>query len=407
MIQERVESGHNVAASAALSERVRSLRLPQENGGGGTRKGWLPWTLCLVCAASTAVLGFLLWGRQPAEAQAPTAPESKGESVAGAASAPTASSGNIVLDAKGYIIPVQQILVSPKVSGMIVESRILEGRSVKIDEVLAKLEDVDYQADFRRATAALKLARHRLSEIKTSWPKEVGAAEAEMEEARAQLAQAKSDYERCRDLFKSRTAISKQDFELAESKYFAQQQRVKRLEYVLKLMEDSRLERISAAEAEVDQADADLKKAEWRLDNCTIKAPIAGMILKKNAEKGNIVNPIAFNGSFSLCDLADLKNLEVELTIQERDIAKVRKGQKCKVRAEAFPDRVYEGFVSRLMPIADRAKGAIPVRVKIIVPTEEEAGTYLKPEMGALVSFLSDEGSGVRVPKSDRSVRSD
>ncbi len=57
-------------------------------------------------------------------------------------------------------------------------------------------------------------------------------------------------------------------------------------------------------------------------------------------------------------------------------------GQKCQVRAEAFADRMYEGVVSRLMPIADRAKGAIPVRVKVFVPREEE-GVYLKPEMSA------------------------
>ncbi len=48
--------------------------------------------------------------------------------------------------------------------------------------------------------------------------------------------------------------------------------------------------------------------------------------------------------------------------------------------------RVYEGVVSRLMPIADRSKGAIPVRVKLSVPRAEE-GVYLKPEMGAIVTF--------------------
>ncbi len=390
MIQERLEQRRDMPASAVLSERVRSLRLPQDSGGGGTRGTWLPWSLCLVCAASTAVLGYLLWGRQSAEAQAPAASEAKSESAAGAASAPTASSGSIVLDSKGYIIPVRQILVSPKVSGMILKSFILEGKHVKKGDVLAEVEDVDYQADRQRATAALELARHRLSEIETSRPKEVGAAEAELDEARAQLVQTKSDFERCKELFQSRTAISKQDFELAESKHLAHQQRVKRLEYALKLMESSRLKRIAGAQAEVTQAEAELTKAKWRLDNCTIRAPITGTILKKNAEEGNIVNSIAFNGSFSLCDLADLSDLEVELTIQERDIAKVRVNQKCRVRVEAFPDRVYEGTVSRLMPIADRAKGAIPVRVKVTVPREEE-GIYLKPEMGALVSFLSDK----------------
>ncbi|MHB8971332.1 MAG: hypothetical protein ACYC3X_18785 [Pirellulaceae bacterium] len=54
------------------------------------------------------------------------------------------------------------------------------------------------------------------------------------------------------------------------------------------------------------EAEAELAKAKWRLDNCTIRAPISGTILRKNAEEGNIVNAIAFNGSYSLCEMADL-----------------------------------------------------------------------------------------------------
>src|SRR5262249_13971519 len=115
---------------------------------------------------------------------------------------------------------------------------------------------------------------------------------------------------------------------------------------------------------------------------------ISGTILTKKAEKGNIVNPIAFNVAASLCDMADLSDLEVDMTIQERDIKSVRQGQKCRVRPEAFSDRIYEGQVSRLMPIADRAKGAIPVRVKLLNVPKEEEGVYLKPEMGVIVSFL-------------------
>ncbi len=386
MIQDRLDSRPNT--SNILSERVQSLRLPKESEMRRGQGTWLPWTFCFLFAGATAVLAFLLVSRQPAEARVP-ATEIQGQPASQDKASQTAPSGNIVLDSKGYIVPVRQILVSPKVSGMIVKSYILEGRRVNKGDVLAELEDVDYQADVRRAQATLELARHRLSEIETNRPKEVGAAEAELEEARAQFAQAQSDFERSKELVKSRTAISQQEFELAQSKYLAQQQRVKRLEYALQLMESSRLKRIAAAQAEVRQAEAELAKAQWRLENCTIRAPITGTILKKNAEEGNIVNPIAFNGSFSLCDLADLSDLEVELTIQERDISKVRVGQKCKVRAEAFPDRVYDGVVSRLMPIADRAKGAIPVRVKVTVPREEE-GVYLKPEMGALVSFLND-----------------
>ncbi len=389
MIQDSIEQRER-GTPDLLSERVRSLRLPDGNQRGGAGGGWVPWVICVVFATSTAVLGYMLWSRRSAESGKPAANGTEIESASAAVSAPTASSGNVALDCKGYITPVRQILVSPKINGMIVKSYILEGKHVQKGEVLAKLEDDDYQADFHRALATLELARHRLSEIETSRPKEIGAAEAELSEARAQLVQLKSDYERSKELFENKQVLTKQDFELAESKYLAQQQRVRRLEYAVSLMESSRAKRTAAAQAEVSQAEAERAKAKWRLDNCVICAPITGTILKKNAEEGNVVNPIAFNGSYSLCDLADLSDLEVELTIQERDISKVYAGQKCRVRAEAYPDRVYQGVVSRLMPIADRAKGAIPVRVKVTVSPEEE-GVYLKPEMGAIVSFLNEK----------------
>jgi multidrug resistance efflux pump len=300
-------------------------------------------------------------------------------------------SGDIALESKGYIIPAHQILVSPKVSGMVVTFKIEEGQRVQQHEVLAELESIDYQADYDRTRATLELARQRLLELENgNRPDEIEQAHAELEESQANLVQLESEWSRNQDLRK-RNVIAESDLVESESKYRAMLRRIQRLKLGLKLMQDGpRKERVEAARAEMRQAEADAVKSKWRLDNCQIRAPITGTILKKNAEEGNIVNPVAFNGSFSVCDMADLSDLEVDLTIQERDISRVFKGQKCKVRAEAFPDRVYDGVVSRLMPIADRAKGAVPVRVKLSVPADEE-GVYLKPEMGAIVSFLNDK----------------
>jgi multidrug resistance efflux pump len=183
-------------------------------------------------------------------------------------------------------------------------------------------------------------------------------------------------------------ALAVREYEQAESDYRAMVEHENGLRVDYELLERGpRDNRIEATKRKVAQAEADLITTQWRLDNCTVRAPITGTILTKKAEEGNMVNPIAFNISASLCDMADLSDLEVDLTIQERDVAKVFKDQRCKVRPEAFPERIYEGYVSRLMPIADRAKGAIPVRVKVAVPREEE-GVYLKPEMGVIVSFF-------------------
>jgi HlyD family secretion protein len=408
------------AADDPLRQRVRSLRLPQHAAqrSSNTR---VPWVLCLLLALSTAALGYAYWSMRlqqgasaggtangkpagqstnSAQAEKANATSATGDATAMAKAGEngsTAAAGQIALEAKGYIVPAHQILVSPKISGMIVRLRtadgepLQEGKRVKKDEVLAELEDTDYQADLARAKALLESAKQRWTELDNgSRAEEIREAKAEVEEAKTQQEQLHRDYERAQRLMQT-TAVSKEEFEQTKSKLDAMQQRVERLKNASILVEKgARDERRRVALAEIQQAEADVAKAQWRLDNCKIRAPVTGTILKKNAEEGNVVNPIAFNGSFSLCEMADLSDLEVDLTIQERDISHIFKGQKCQIRTEAFPDRMYNGVVSRLMPIADRAKGAIPVRVKVSVPAEEE-GVYLKPEMGAIVSFLKKE----------------
>lgn len=140
-----------------------------------------------------------------------------------------------------------------------------------------------------------------------------------------------------------------------------------------------------------------MEQAKWRLDNCIIRAPIDGTVLTKKAELGNLVNPMAFSASSSgggaVCDIANLADLEVDLEIPERDIRKLKLNQRCRIKADAFSDLAYEGFLDRIMPIANRAKSIVSVRVKVKLPAGEVPGTYLKPEMGAVVSFLADEKS--------------
>jgi HlyD family secretion protein len=375
------------AAGEELSQRVRSLRLPRQAAAGSSTSHWVAWTLCLVLAGSTAVLGYLLATQSPPPVAenpvAPAKPDGPAEPPA------TASSGNFALESKGYIIPAHQILVSPKVGGMVVKLRITESQRVQKGDVLAELEDTEFRADRDRAKAMLESAKHSLEELERGFrPEEIDQARAELAEAEAQRVQLEADFRRAAEML-AKKVLSREAYDSALSKHQAMDRRVQRLNLALKLMvEGPRIERIDVGRAQVGQAAAELAKAQWRLDNCIIRAPVSGTILKKNAEEGSLVNPIAMQGFYSLCEMADLSDLEVDLTIQERDISKIFKGQKCKVRADAFPDRVYDGYVSRLMPTADRAKGAIPVRVKVRVPPEEE-GVYLKPEMGALVSFLN------------------
>jgi HlyD family secretion protein len=376
----------NGNAPGTLSDRVRSLRLPETMSDRVPRRNWVPWILSVVLLITSGYFAYEAYSRPAPPANPEDLKPVTSSDKAG--SWDLASSGEVALESKGWIIPVHRIQISPKVSGMVMKLNIEEGKRVKKGEVLAEVETVDYLADRDRAQAALELARKKLEELQNgNRPEEIQASRAELEEMKAQRDQLFLEWKRNNNL-REGTVVAMRDYEKAYADYKSMERRVDRMQQNYELMKlGPRKERIDQAKWDVKVAEEELKKTQWRLDNCTVTAPISGTILTKDAEEGNIVNQLSFNLKGSLCDMADLSDLEVELDIQERDVGKVFIGQECRVRSEAFPDRFYKGAVSRLMPIGNRGKGVLPVRVKLTVPKEEE-GVYLKPEMGAIVSFL-------------------
>ena len=392
--------------ASTLKSKVQSLRLPIEQKQPPQSR--LAWSLIVLLLLLNGGTGYWAFQLQKAVKQASSEKPITETSAAATPPSSTLASaaqpsgempdsstapapGRIALESRGFIMPTKQILVSPKVSGMIVELNIEEGKRVTKGDVLAVIESTEYQSEFDRQTALLAASRQRLLELERgSRPEEVSQAEADLAQAETQMEEDERQYKRQQQLAKqnagTETALSQ-----SETQFVAQQKRVERARLALTLLrQGARAERVEIARAEVMQVEADLARATWRLGNCTIRAPISGTILRKNAEEGNIVNSVAFNGSYSICEMADLANLEVDLKILESDIRKIRVGQKCTITTEAWPGRIYEGQVDRLLPIADRAQGAIPTRVKVKVPADEE-GVYLKPEMSAVVTFYEGE----------------
>jgi multidrug resistance efflux pump len=367
--------------NSVIEQSTRSLQPSLARRLSGARLAWAAiGTLTgavLTLACVTLALVYLLLKRPATEtstASSATAAASDREHARSASAGPAG-------DFKGYILPMQPILVSPKVSGTIVKLHVGEGCRVKKGDVLAELDDVDYKSDCRRAQWSVEKAEQQLAEAQNSQPKEIGQAEAEIERSKLELAQSQSDFERARDLY-YKQAASKTEYESAETKFHQAEQHVRSLDYALEATRGSLGQKIATARSQLQEAGADLAKIRWHLECCTVRAPSSGTILKKNVDEGSPAS-----SSASLCELADLSELEVEVAIPEREIRHIKPGERCRVRTEAFPDRVYEGAVSRVMPVANRAESAIPIRVKIAVPQEEE-GVYLKPEMIARVSFL-------------------
>ncbi len=369
----------------SLSDRVRSLRLPDQ-AARPPAPSRLPWALCLVLAGTSGFLSYrVATTPQPGADETPAATVT-GSAVPGDSAAPPPSRG---MESGGFIVPVRRVQVSPKVGGQVIRMFYEEGQFVEKGKPLAIIDPKKYEYAYERMKAAADQAKAEYEKAKNGWrEEEKGPAENSWREAVENREQLKDELIRLR---RARNATSAEDLVKAESRLLQAGLKAKQLEEMFLMMQrGTRQEDIDKAKAAWKNAEAMRDDMKYDLDNTVVTAPISGTILKKYAEEGNMVRPEAFsNGlSASLYDMANLKELEVDIDVPERDIEAVHKGQRCEVRAEAFPRRIYGGYVSRLMPEAERSKASVYVRVRIEIPDNDD---LLRPQMRARVRFLPDE----------------
>jgi len=108
--------------------------------------------------------------------------------------------------------------------------------------------------------------------------------------------------------------------------------------------------------------------------------------VEKLVNPNELVMPQSFGGgrgpSTALLAMADPQDLQVEIDMNESDLAKVSLGQKCRVSPEAYSDKNYTGTVAEIAPEANRAKGTLQIKVQIHNPDK-----FLTPELSAKVNF--------------------
>jgi len=322
------------------------------------------------------------------------------------AAAESSDVGGIVLSATGYIVAHHKINVNTKVTGRVAWIGVEKGDKVKEGQVLVRLEDDEFRAQYEQAKGAADNARAYLQELQNgSRPEEVQQAQHNLDEARATLVNDKLTLDRTRELA-AQGVVSKQNLDDATAKFDSDQQRVNSLEKVFQLAKiGPRQEEIARAKGALLQAEGQQAYAKSQLDATVIRAPVTGTILERTAEKGELITS-GFASSAeggpqgSVVALADLKDIQVELDIAQDDFSKLGPNQKGVVSVDAYPDRKYDGVIAQISPEANRQKATVQVKVQILNPDE-----YLRPEMNATVKFLagekkntSPEPSGVFVP---------
>lgn len=302
---------------------------------------------------------------------------------------------DFVLEANGFVTARSKIHLNPSVPGKIVELPIREGEKVKQGDVIVRIDDSQYRADLNQATAGLELAQARLRELREGTPKEeIAQARAVVDQAKARLELLDAELKRAELL---RESISTAEYEKAKT---GRDEAVAHLEQTKQSLASAeagpRPVQIQVAEAEVDRAQAALDKAKHWMESTVVYSPVSGTVLQKSAELGEYIRPESL--VHGLCVVADLNDVEVEVDVQERDLALVKVGQPCRITAEAHGDHEFTGRVARILPIASRQRGAVQLRI-----TVASADSRLLPDMNCRVMLLKDPGEqyetkGYRVP---------
>ena len=295
----------------------------------------------------------------------------------------------VVLNATGYIVAAHKIEVAAKVIGKVNWIGVDKGDHVREGQVLVRLEDDEYQAQLMQAKGQLANLQARLDEaLHGSRPEEIAQAQANLDSAKADLADAKVTLDRTKELIRE-NLTPKQSLDDAQSRYDGAIHKVNSLQKAFELVKlGPRQEEIDALRGQVQQAKGALAYAENQLSDTIIRAPVTGTILERAVEKGEFVTT-SFVGDRGakgyVVSLADLNDLEVELDISQNDFAKLHSGQHGIVTTDAFPDRKYDGFIKEISPEANRQKATVQIKVKIVKPDE-----YLRPEMNASVAFVAE-----------------
>jgi ABC exporter DevB family membrane fusion protein len=246
----------------------------------------------------------------------------------------------------------EEVRVSSELSGRLKSVQVEEGDRVHRGQVLAEIENADYQARLANAAATLVEREADLRRIVNgARGEERREALAAKVAARAVLDNAKNEAERRRNL-ETKGVISRDEADRYDRAYrVAEAEYEQASQHFAFVDAQAREEDRAKAAAEVESARAQLAEARAYYEKSFIRAPIDGVILRKLRHTGESVST-QFDSP--VVTMADDSLLRVRLDVDETDVAKLRVGQAAYITAEAYGDRRFTGTVMRVGGILGR-----------------------------------------------------
>jgi len=260
----------------------------------------------------------------------------------------------------GSLNPVTTVDVGSQVSGRIDKLYVDYNSQVKEGQVIAELDQSQFITQVKQNEANYQ------------------SAEASLEKAKITLENTKKKYDRALNLFE-KDLISFEEKETIETQYYS-----------------ARAD-IQSSEARLEQAESQLDSSKVDLTYTIIRSPIEGIVINRRVNIGQTV-AASFQAPVLFQIANDLSKMQVECSVDEADIGKVKEGQKVRFTVDAFPDENFTGKVSQVRYSPEIVQNVVTYTTIVEVNNPE---MKLRPGMTATASVVTGEAKNVlRVPNS-------
>lgn len=274
--------------------------------------------------------------------------------------------------ASGRVETPLRVDIGSQVTGAVAAIPVAEGQEVRAGQTLIELDHAEAAAAVEQARATVAQAEARLQQLRQlSLP----VARQALRQAETNLANARRQYQRNEDLFArgfvGQAALdeARRSLDLADSQYASASLQARSM--------SEQGSDLLMARATLDQARAALRMAQAKLGYTTIRAPLDGVLIARNAERGDVVQP-----GKVLMVLSPRGRTQLVVQIDEKNIALVRLGQAALASADAYPAERFGARLAYINPAVDPQRGSVEVKLDVPQPP-----AYLRQDMTVSVEL--------------------
>ncbi len=284
--------------------------------------------------------------------------------------------------ASGTLSALITVQVGSQVSGLIREIKADFNSEVKKDQVIARLDPETFESRVTQAEADLKAAES-LAEVARG---NLSVRQAEIGKAKIALDDARRNLERKRALVKQEF-ISAAELDTAQAVVGTTQEQLNLAQADLAVAQAQ----VGSARAQVAQRQAGLKQARLDLERTVIRSPVDGAVISRNVDVGQTV-AASFQAPVLFTIARDLRQMEVNVAVDEADVGRVQTGQKMRFSVDAFPGERFTGQVTQIRKAPITSNNVVTYSVMARVDNPD---LKLLPGMTASARILTEERQDV------------